>query len=93
MARGRKIALSLDEQLVKVTEEIAATKSHIKELESEKKQLEEKIHQAQLSQINKLMIEKGMSFEDLKKVLEKYYALNKDTWIGVFIYSLLFYPI
>lgn len=73
MARGRKIALSLDEQLVKVTEEIAATKNHIKELEleAEKKQLEDKIHQEQLSQINKLMIEKGMSFEDLKKVLEK----------------------
>lgn len=71
MARGRKIALSLDEQLAKVTEEIATTKNHIKELESEKKQLEEKIHQEQLSQINKLMIEKGMSFEDLKKVLEK----------------------
>lgn len=71
MARGRKIALSLDEQLVKVTEEIAATKNRIKELETEKKQLEDKIHQEQLSQINKLMIEKGMSFEDLKKVLEK----------------------
>lgn len=71
MARGRKIALSLDEQLVKVTEEITATKNHIKELESEKKQLEDKIHQEQLSQINKLMIEKGMSFEDLKKLLEK----------------------
>ncbi len=71
MARGRKIALSLDEQLAKITEEIAATKNRIKELETEKKQLEDKIHQEQLSQINKLMIEKGMSFEDLKKVLEK----------------------
>lgn len=30
----------------------------------------EKIHQEQLSQINKLMIEKGTSFEDLKKYLE-----------------------
>lgn len=73
MTKGHKIALSLDEdeQLVKVTEKIAATKNHIKELESEKKQLEEKIHQEQLSQINKLMIEKGMSFEDLEKVLKK----------------------
>ena len=50
MARGRK-ALSLDEQLEKITEEIDNMESSLKEMKKAKKELEYQIKQAKLSEL------------------------------------------
>lgn len=69
MARGRKASLSLDEQLVKITTEIENTENSLKELKKTKKDLEDQIRQARLSEIDDLMVEKGLTFDNLKKLL------------------------
>ena len=68
MARGRK-ALSLDEQLAKITTEIENMESSLKEMKQTKKELEEQIRQAQLSELNDLINERGLTFEEVKKML------------------------
>lgn len=68
MARGRK-SLSLDEQLVKITTEIENMENSLKEMRIAKKNLEEKIRQARLAELNDLITEKGLSFEEVKKML------------------------
>ena len=68
MARGRK-ALSLDEQLEKITTEIENMESSLKEMKKAKKDLEEQIKQARLSELDELISEKGLSFEEVKKKL------------------------
>lgn len=55
MARDRKPALSLEEQLDKITEEINQLKAHIKELEKTKRELEEQILVNQLSILDELI--------------------------------------
>ena len=68
MARGRK-SLSLDEQLEKITTEIDNMESSLKEMKKAKKDLEEQIRQARLSELDELITEKGLSFEKVKKML------------------------
>ena len=68
MARGRK-SLSLDEQLVKITTEIENMENSLKEMRIAKKNLEEKIRQARLAELDNLISEKGLSFEEVKKML------------------------
>ena len=68
MARGRK-NLTLDEQLEKITTEIENMENSLRELKSTKKELEEQIHQARLSELDKLIQDKGLSFDDLKEIL------------------------
>ena len=68
MARGRK-SLSLDEQLAKITNEIENMESSLKEMKQTKKELEEQIRQAQLSELNDLINERGLTFEEVKKML------------------------
>ena len=68
MARGRK-SLSLDEQLEKITTEIDNMESSLKEMKKAKKDLEEQIRQARLSELDELITEKGLSFEEVKKML------------------------
>lgn len=69
MARGRKPALSLDEQLVKITAEIENMKASLKEMEKAKKDLEEQIRQARLIELDDLISEKGLTFDEVKKML------------------------
>ncbi len=72
MPRGRKIkTLSLDEQLAKITEEIENMEASLKELKKTKKELEEQIKQEKLSELNDLITEKGLSFEEVKSILNK----------------------
>lgn len=72
MPRGRKIkTLSLDEQLAKITEEIETMENSLKELKKTKKELEEQIKQEKLSELNDLITEKGLSFEEVKSILNK----------------------
>ena len=67
MARGKK--LSLDEQLAKITTEIENMESSLKEMKKAKKDLEDKIKQARLSELDDIISEKGLSFEEVKKML------------------------
>ena len=70
MARGRK-SLSLDEQLAKITAEIDNMESSLKEMKKAKKDLEDKIKQARLSELDEIISEKGLSFEEVKELLSK----------------------
>ena len=70
MARGKK-KLTLDEQLAKVTSEIEITEATLTELKTTKKELEEQIHQQRLSELDELIQEKGLSFDELKEMLSK----------------------
>ena len=68
MARGRK-TLTLDEQLEKITAEIDNMESSLKEMKKAKKDLEDQIKQARLAELDELISEKGLSFEEVKKML------------------------
>ena len=69
MARGKK--LSLDEQLAKITTEIENMESSLKEMKKAKKDLEDQIKQARLSELDDIISEKGLSFEEVKELLSK----------------------
>ena len=69
MARGKK--LSLDEQLAKITTEIDNMESSLKEMKKAKKDLEDQIKQARLSELDGIISEKGLSFEEVKELLTK----------------------
>ena len=71
MARGRKAALTLDEQLTKITTEINKMETSLKEMKQAKKDLEEQIKQARLAELDELISEKGLSFEEVKELLNK----------------------
>ena len=71
MARGRKSALTLDEQLTKITTEIDKMETSLKEMKQAKKDLEEQIKQARLAELDELISEKGLSFEEVKELLSK----------------------
>ena len=68
--RGRK-NLTLDEQLTKITTEIEKMESSLKEMKKAKKELEEQIRQARLSELDELIQENGLTFEELKEMLMK----------------------
>ena len=70
MARGKK-KLTLDEQLTKVTAEIETTEATLTELKATKKELEEQIHQQRLFELDELIQEKGLSFDEIKEILSK----------------------
>ena len=70
MARGRK-SLSLDEQLAKITTEIENMESSLKEMKKAKKDLEDQIKQARLSELDDIISEKGLSFDEVKELLTK----------------------
>ena len=71
MARGRKAALTLDEQLAKITTEIDKMETSLKEMKQAKKDLEEQIKQARLAELDELISKKGLSFEEVKELLTK----------------------
>ena len=69
MARGRKAALTLDEQLEKITAEIDNMENSLKEMKKAKKDLEDQIKQARLAELDEIISEKGLSFDEVKKML------------------------
>ena len=71
MPRGRKPALTLEEQLQKITEEIDDLKANIKELEKTKSDLEEQIRLNRLSELDDMIAESGLSFEEVKELLNR----------------------
>ena len=70
MARGRK-NLTLDEQLAKITTEIENMEISLKEMKQAKKELEDQIRQTRLAELDELISEKGLSFEEVKELLTK----------------------
>ena len=68
MARGKK-KLTLDEQLAKITTEIENMENSLKEMKQAKKDLEYQIKQARLAELDDIISEKGLSFEEVKKML------------------------
>lgn len=68
MARGRK-NLTLDEQLIKITTEIENMENSLKEMKKAKKDLEEQIKQARLIELDDIITEKGLSFDEVKELL------------------------
>lgn len=75
MARGRKAALTLDEQLAKLTTEIENMENSLKEMKKAKKELEEQIRQNRLAELDKLIVSKGLTFEEIENILNN---SNKD---------------
>lgn len=69
MARGVK-KLSLDEQLAKITTEIENMENSLREMKQAKKDLEEQIKMARLVELDELISSKGLSFEEVKSLLE-----------------------
>ena len=69
MARGVR-KLTLDEQLQKITEEIENMEDSLKEMKKAKKELEEQIHQNKLEELDELISEKGLSFDEVRELLE-----------------------
>ena len=67
MARGKR--LSLDEQIEKITTEIENMENSLKKLKATKKELEEQIRLTRLSELDEIISEKGLSFEEVKKML------------------------
>ncbi len=70
MARGVK-KLSLEEQLEKVTNDIEECEKSLKGMKILKEELEEKVHQKHLSELENLIKEKGYTIEDVVKMLEE----------------------
>ena len=70
MARGKK-KLTLDEQLAKITTEIDNMENSLKEMKKAKKDLENQIKQARLTELDDIISEKGFSFEEVKELLTK----------------------
>lgn len=68
MARGRK-SYTLDEQLNKVTNEIEIMENELKKMKQLRVELEQRIRQNKLAELDQLMSSKGLSFEDLKEML------------------------
>ena len=68
MARGvRKI--SLDEQLNRITDEIENMEESLKEMRKVKKELEEQIRQNKLIELDEIISQKGLSFDEVKELL------------------------
>ena len=72
MPRGRaKKNLTLDEQLIKITEEIENMEESLKKMKQVKSGLEEQIKINRLTELDELINSKGLSFDDLKEMLSK----------------------
>lgn len=71
MARGRKKALTLEEQLEKIVSDIEAAENQLKELKNTKKELEEQIKMSRVAELEEFISSRGLSVEDVKEMLDK----------------------
>ena len=70
MARGRrKQTATLEEKIVEITSEIENMESTLKALKAERKDLENQLRVKELDDLDKLMKEKGISFEKLNEMI------------------------
>ena len=70
MARGRK-NLTLEEQLAQITTEIENMETSLKEMKQAKKELEDQIRQTRLAELDEIITEKGLTFEQVRELLDK----------------------
>lgn len=70
MARIPRL-MSLNNQLNKITDEITNMKESLKRLDATKKELENQIKQAELVELDNLISNRGLTFEEVKELLKK----------------------
>lgn len=71
MARGRKKALTDEELVVKLTEDIAQAEANLKELKAQKKTVEDRIKAVQLAELNDIIKESGKTFDEVREMLKQ----------------------
>ena len=64
-----KETATLEEKIVEITSEIENMESTLKALKAERKDLENQLRVKELDDLDKLMKEKGISFEKLKEMI------------------------
>ena len=69
MARGRKKALSLDEQLEQIVNEIAEQEQNLKDLKSKKKEIEKEIKSQKNEELLALIQESGKSIDEVRSLI------------------------
>lgn len=69
MARGRKKALSLDEQLEQIVNEIAEQEQNLKDLKSKKKDIEKEIRNQKNEELLALIQESGKSIDEVRSLI------------------------
>lgn len=69
MARAKKVILTPEEQLEKLIADIEAAKVNLKEMEKQKKDLEEQIRINRLNELDKLITASGKSIDEIKALL------------------------
>ena len=69
MARGRKKALSLDEQLEQIVNEIAEQEQNLKNLKSKKKEIEKEIKSQKNEELLALIQESGKSIDEVRNLI------------------------
>ena len=69
MARGRKKALSLDEQLEQIVKEIAEQEQNLKDLKSKKKEIEKEIKSQKNEELLALIQESGKSIDEVRSLI------------------------
>ena len=71
MARGRKKALTLDEQLEKVVSEIKETEKRLEELKDQRDELEGQIKMNRIAELDDFISSRGLSIDEVKEMLEQ----------------------
>ena len=69
MARGRKKALSLDEQLEQIVNEINEKEQNLKDLKSKKKDIEKEIKNQKNEELLALIQESGKSIDEVRSLI------------------------
>ena len=71
MPRGRKKALTLDEQLEKIISDITETEERLKELKTKKLVVEEQLKMNRIVELDNFISSQGLSIDEVKELLEK----------------------
>ncbi len=71
MPRGRKKALTLDEQLEKIISDITETEERLKELKTKKLEVEEQLKMNRIVELDNFISSQGLSIDEVKELLEK----------------------
>ena len=70
MPRGRR-SYTLEEELEMMNNDIANTEEKLKQLKAKKVVLEERIKKANLEELDELIKSKGLSFEQVREMLDQ----------------------
>ena len=71
MPRGRKKALTLDEQLEKIISDITETEERLKERKTKKLEVEEQLKMNRIVELDNFISSQGLSIDEVKELLEK----------------------